>query len=101
MSDFITFSLADKISLLTQLEQRQVLGSVKSQGSGDRVATEFTGDTAHLMNQIEKLKESIRRDPDFKSNHPLYCTLMKNRPQGITRGVFGGGHTWGYGQSGY
>ena len=101
MADFVTLSLADKISLLTQLEQRQVLGSVKSQGSGDRVATEFTGDTAHLMNQIEKLKESIRRDPNFKSDHPLYCALMKNRPQGITRADFGGGQNWGWGHNGY
>lgn len=99
--DYVTFSLADKIDLLGQLERRRMLGSIKSQGSGDRVATEFTGDTSHLLNEIEKLKESIRRDPGFKNNNPLWCALMDDRPQAITRGDFGGGFTFGHGRAGY
>ena len=63
--------------------------------------TEFATDTAHLLNEIEKLKEAIRRDPAFKSDNPLWCALMENRPQGITRADFGGGHTWGRGRNGY
>lgn len=89
--DYVTFSLADKISLLGQLEQRRMLGSVKSQGSGDRVATEFTGDTPHLLNEIEKIKESIRRDPSFNNTNPLWNALMCDRPRGITKTDFGGG----------
>lgn len=101
MADFVTLSLADKISLLTQFEQRSVLGAVVEQGSGDRVSTKFSSDTAHLLNQIEKLKESIRRDPGFKCDNPLWQALMQDRPQGITRSDFGGGHTWGRGRNGY
>jgi hypothetical protein len=90
MADFVTLSLSDKISLLAQLERRQVLGSMKSQGSGERVATEFTGDTAHLLNQISKLQEAIRRDPDFNNQNPLWEALMRDRPQAQTRVSFGG-----------
>jgi hypothetical protein len=93
MADFVTLTLADKISLLTQLEQRQVLGSMKSQGSGERVTTEFTGDTAHLLNQISKLQEAIRRDPGFKDDNLLWPALMgANRPKAITRVSFGGAY---------
>ncbi len=99
MADYVTFSLADKIDLLGQLERRRMLGSVKSQGSGDRVATEFTGDTPHLLNEIEKLKESIRRDPGFKNDNPLWSALMQDLPKAVTRCDFGGGFTWGHGGS--
>lgn len=85
---FTTFSLADKISLLQQLEKRSVLGAVKSQGSGERVATEFTADTAHLMNQIEQLKDAIRADPGFDNNNPLWDALTRDRRHSITRTRF-------------
>lgn len=90
--DYVTFTLADKISMLNQLERRRMLGAVKSQGSGDRVATEFTASTADMLNEIEKLKESIRRDPDFDNSNSLWEALMRDRPQGITRGFFGGAY---------
>ena len=96
MSDFITLSLEDKISLLTQLEKRRVLGAVQEQGSGDRVSTKFSADTAHLLNEIEKLKEAIRRDPGFKCDNPLWPALMQDRPRGITPVSFGGAYGgWG------
>ncbi len=101
MADFVTLSLADKIDLLTQLEKRRVLGAVQEQGSGDRVSTKFSADSAHLLNEIEKLKTAIRRDPGFNSNNPLWDALTQDCPQGITRTSFNGGHTWGYGSNGY
>lgn len=92
MADYITFTLSDKIDMLGQLERRRMLGAVKSQGSGDRVATEFTGTTEHLLNEIEKLKDAIRCDPGFNNTNPLWAALMADRRRQITRVSFGGAY---------
>ena len=83
-----SFSLGDKISLWKQLEQRRALGSVKSQGSGERVATEFTGDTPHLLNEIQLLMDSIRNDPDFDDQNQYYDAIMGARRPGQTIPIY-------------
>ena len=98
MAEYTTFTLEDKISMLNQLERRRMLGAVKSQGSGDRVATEFTADTAHLLNEIQKLQDSIWEDPHFDNSNPLYAALAANRRPGITRVNFGGAYGRGIGR---
>lgn len=99
MGHFTTFSLDEKISLLKQLEMRQVLGPLKQQGSGDRVATEFDTKDINIENQIEKLKNAILDDPNFNNTNPLWSVLTKGERRGITRTDFGG-QSAGYGGSG-
>ena len=77
---------------LTYLRDHPDEGARMGEAGRVRVATEFTGDTPHLLNEIEKLKESIRRDPGFNNSNPLWCALMQDRPQAITRGNFGGAY---------
>ncbi len=101
MSDFVTYTLTKKISLLSQLEDRRILGAVVQQDSGGRVGTKFSADTAHLLNEIEKLKQSIRNDPGFNESNVLWDALMGDRPRAITPVSFGGQCDFGRGRNGY
>jgi hypothetical protein len=88
MASYVTMSLQDKISLLTQMERTQSLGQVTRQESGGRVITEFSTQNINLENEIQKLMDSIRNDPGFDSNNPLYNAIMAAQRPGQTRPIY-------------
>lgn len=83
-----SFTLADKISLWQQLERRRPLGAVKSQGSGDRVATEFTNTSADLRQEIALLVDSIAHDPGFDDSNQYYDAIMGAQRPGQTKPIY-------------
>ncbi len=76
MDYYCTMSLADKISLLQQLQRTQSLGQVKVVGSGDRVSTEFDTADSSSRQEINILLASIREDPNFTPDMPFYDAIM-------------------------
>ena len=88
MASYVTMSLEDKISLLTQMERTQSLGSVKSQESGGRVRTEFDTSSSTPALEIQKLIDSILADPGFTQENRLWDALQGARRSGSTRVIF-------------
>jgi hypothetical protein len=88
MDYYCTMSLADKISLLTQLQRSQALGQVKSQEGGGRVRTEFDVTDSTTEREIVKLMDSIREDPGFTSDNPLYDAIMAQARPGQTIPIY-------------
>jgi hypothetical protein len=86
MASYVTMSLEDKISLLTQLERS--IGSVKTSQLGGGVRTEFDTTNTTPQREIQKLIESILSDPNFTSDHPLWDALQGARRGGSTQPYF-------------
>jgi hypothetical protein len=83
-----SFSLEEKISLWKQLDRRRALGPLKTQGSGERVSTEFDTSKVNLAQEIEYLMDSIRNDPLFDASNQYYDVLMGNRRPGQTIPIY-------------
>lgn len=85
---YVTFTLQQKIARLTELEQRQALGPVKTSQQGGGVRTEFDTKDINLEKEIAKLIESIANDEGFTSDNPLWDAIQAARRSGITRPRF-------------
>lgn len=96
MDYYCTLDIADKLSLLNQLQKTQSLGQVKVQASGDRVSTEFdTGDST-AREEIVHLMDSIREDPNFTSDMPFYDAIMAQARPGQTIPIYVSSPRWNY-----
>ncbi len=88
MDYYCTMSLADKISLLQQMQRTQSLGQVKATEGGGRVRTEFDIGDSSAEREIIKLMDSIREDPNFTSDMPFYDAIMAQARPGQTIPVY-------------
>lgn len=85
---YVTFTLQRKIQRLQELENRQALGPMKVQGSGDRVSTEFDTKDINIEHEIAKLIDSILTDPGFNDSNPFYAAIVAAQRPGQTIPIY-------------